>query len=216
MECQQLHRDELAEKYLHGQLDPTAQDEFEIHILECAKCLRQVEAVQTLRQELSERSPQIRAHSQIERFQFRWQWVTVASFALVMCGLGIVEFRKINAPQSARLQEKPSGAATSAVGPSGAVPAANSSQAAATPTIDHLPIQGRNDINFTLSDSRVSRDNAPSTGSSPHTGLNISGQRSRSNMVSVDAADATDNSLNGVRTNESPTAASGSSPPSRE
>jgi len=56
-----LHRDELAEKYLHGHLDPAAQDEFEVHILECAQCLRQVEAVQTLRQELAERAPQIRA-----------------------------------------------------------------------------------------------------------------------------------------------------------
>jgi anti-sigma factor RsiW len=44
MQCQELHRDELAEKYLNGQLDPAAQDEFEIHLLECVQCLRQVEA----------------------------------------------------------------------------------------------------------------------------------------------------------------------------
>jgi hypothetical protein len=46
MERQQLHRDELAEKYLNGQLGPGTQDEFEVHILECSHCLRQVEAVQ--------------------------------------------------------------------------------------------------------------------------------------------------------------------------
>jgi len=65
--------------------------------------------------------------------------------------------------------------------------------------IDNLPINGRNYINFTLTDSQVLRDNAPNTGAAPTSGLNMSGQRARSNLVNVDGADATDNSVNGVR-----------------
>ena len=65
--------------------------------------------------------------------------------------------------------------------------------------IDNLPINGRNYINFTLTDSQVARDNAPSLGAAPTSGLNISGQRARSNLVNVDGADATDNATNGVR-----------------
>src|SRR5882762_8201212 len=65
--------------------------------------------------------------------------------------------------------------------------------------IDNLPINGRNYINFALTDSQVLRDNAPSIGAAPTSGLNISGQRGRSNLVNVDGADATDNSVNGVR-----------------
>src|SRR3984957_11260690 len=66
--------------------------------------------------------------------------------------------------------------------------------------IDNLPINGRNYINFTLTDSQVVRDNAPSLGgAAPTSGLNISGQRARSNLVNVDGADATDNGVNGVR-----------------
>src|SRR6202162_1341931 len=65
--------------------------------------------------------------------------------------------------------------------------------------IDNLPINGRNYINFTLTDSQVVRDNAPNTGAAPTSGLNISGQRGRSNLVNVDGADATDNSVNGAR-----------------
>src|SRR5271166_246126 len=65
--------------------------------------------------------------------------------------------------------------------------------------IDNLPINGRNYINFTLTDSQVQRDNAPQLGAAPTSGLNISGQRARSNLVNVDGADATDNSTNGVR-----------------
>jgi hypothetical protein len=65
--------------------------------------------------------------------------------------------------------------------------------------IDNLPINGRNYINFTLTDSQVVRDNAPNTGAAPTSGLNMSGQRARANLVNVDGADATDNSTNGVR-----------------
>jgi hypothetical protein len=65
--------------------------------------------------------------------------------------------------------------------------------------IDNLPINGRNYINFTLTDSQVVRDNAPNTGAAPTSGLNMSGQRGRSNLVNVDGADATDNGVNGVR-----------------
>ena len=66
-------------------------------------------------------------------------------------------------------------------------------------SIDNLPINGRNYINFALTDSQVVRDNAPNLGAAPTSGLNISGQRARSNLVNVDGADATDNSVNGVR-----------------
>jgi Carboxypeptidase regulatory-like domain/TonB dependent receptor len=65
--------------------------------------------------------------------------------------------------------------------------------------IDNLPINGRNYIQFTLTDSQVERDNAPNTGAAPTSGLNMSGQRARSNLVNVDGADATDNAVNGVR-----------------
>ena len=65
--------------------------------------------------------------------------------------------------------------------------------------IENLPINGRNYINFTLTDSQVVHDNAPNTGAAPTSGLNMSGQRARSNVVNVDGVDATDNSVNGVR-----------------
>jgi hypothetical protein len=65
--------------------------------------------------------------------------------------------------------------------------------------IDNLPINGRDYINFTLTDSQVVRDAAPNLGAAPTSGLNMSGQRGRSNLVNVDGTDATDNSVNGVR-----------------
>lgn len=65
--------------------------------------------------------------------------------------------------------------------------------------ISDLPINGRNYINFTLLDSQAARDDTPSIGAAPTSGLSFGGQRARSNEVSVDGADAVDNSVNGVR-----------------
>ncbi|HKT71003.1 MAG TPA: carboxypeptidase-like regulatory domain-containing protein, partial [Terriglobales bacterium] len=56
--------------------------------------------------------------------------------------------------------------------------------------ITNLPINGRNYINFALTDSQVERDIAPSIGAAPTSGLNFSGQRARANQVNVDGADA--------------------------
>jgi hypothetical protein len=65
--------------------------------------------------------------------------------------------------------------------------------------IDNLPINGRSYINFTLINSQTTRDMSPTIGPAPNSGLDISGARARGNMVSVDGADAVDNSVNGIR-----------------
>ena len=65
--------------------------------------------------------------------------------------------------------------------------------------IDNLPINGRRYIDFALTDSRLARDDTPSIGAAPTSGLNMSGQRARANLVNVDGADAVDNSTNGIR-----------------
>ncbi len=65
--------------------------------------------------------------------------------------------------------------------------------------IENLPINGRNYVNFTLINSQANRDSAPTIGPAPTSGLNFGGQRARSNEVSVDGADAVDNSINGIR-----------------
>jgi hypothetical protein len=65
--------------------------------------------------------------------------------------------------------------------------------------INNLPINGRNYINFTLLNSQAARDDTPSIGAAPTSGLNFGGQRARSNEISIDGADAVDKSVGGVR-----------------
>jgi len=65
--------------------------------------------------------------------------------------------------------------------------------------IENLPINQRDYINFSLTTSTVTRDNGRPIGPAPTSGLNFGGQRGRSNLVQVDGADNTDNSVNASR-----------------
>jgi hypothetical protein len=65
--------------------------------------------------------------------------------------------------------------------------------------IENLPINGRSYINFTLINSQTTRDNSQTIGPAPNSGLSIGGARARGTMVSVDGADAVDNSINAIR-----------------
>ena len=65
--------------------------------------------------------------------------------------------------------------------------------------IQNLPINERNYLAFALTTSTVGRDNGRPIGPAPTTGLNFGGQRGRSNLVQVDGADNTDNSVNASR-----------------
>jgi Carboxypeptidase regulatory-like domain/TonB dependent receptor len=65
--------------------------------------------------------------------------------------------------------------------------------------ITNLPTNGRNYINFTLTNSQVARDAAPSVGAIPTSGLNFGGVRARSNAINVDGVDAGDYVSGGTR-----------------
>jgi len=61
--------------------------------------------------------------------------------------------------------------------------------------IEYLPSNGRNYFDFTKLNSQTTRDVSPTIGPAPNSGLNIGGARGRSNGVTVDGADAVDNSV---------------------
>jgi Carboxypeptidase regulatory-like domain/TonB dependent receptor len=65
--------------------------------------------------------------------------------------------------------------------------------------ITNLPNKNGNYLDGALIFSQWGRDSSPSIGAAPNSGLTVGGQRPRGNDVSVDGADAVDNSVNGVR-----------------
>lgn len=70
MTCEEVERDELAERYVLGRLDPGIEDAFEDHYFDCAVCLERVRAIQDAREQLS-------AQKGIRRSQ-RWSRVAAA------------------------------------------------------------------------------------------------------------------------------------------
>jgi hypothetical protein len=65
--------------------------------------------------------------------------------------------------------------------------------------IEHLPISGRNFINFATITPAVAVDRTPQQGASATSGLSFSGQRGRSNNITVDGLDNNDHTVGGVR-----------------
>ena len=65
--------------------------------------------------------------------------------------------------------------------------------------ITNLPTNGRNYVNFTLTNSQIARDSTPSVGAIPTSGLNFGGTNARSNSINVDGADSGDYLSGGTR-----------------
>lgn len=92
MVCRDVEKNDLAEKYLNGQLDPATEDDFELHILECRNCQDFLEALQAVRDDLAAHAHEIRSHSTFTRGHLRWAWVGVAALFAMVCGLGAARF----------------------------------------------------------------------------------------------------------------------------
>jgi hypothetical protein len=175
MDCAKIDRNELAEKYLHRQLDEASQDEFEIHILECGQCLQAVELLQDIRFDLNERAPAIRTYTSVPPGWFRWQWIAAACSFLIIGSLGLLQFSRLRrAPQPAVATHTQTSADRNSAGSPPQV------------AVNSQPINGRNYTDFTLNDSQVTRDNAPTRPSAQQ----LKGKRALSNpAVSGTAGD---------------------------
>jgi len=91
MSCRVIEDNDLISKYLNGQLNPEAQDQLELHILECPTCQEAVELYQTVRDEVAVRAHEIRTYRS-PRGRLRWSWVAVAALIVIVSGIGFREF----------------------------------------------------------------------------------------------------------------------------
>lgn len=92
MNCRSILEGGIAERYLRGELDPTQQDEFEVHILECGNCLESVEVQQQMHEALRERAHEIRVASPTHLSRV-WYWAFAAAAFAVVIGIGIRQWR---------------------------------------------------------------------------------------------------------------------------
>ncbi len=89
MDCEQIKREEVVERYLLGQLSEAEQDAFELHYFECADCLEQVQAYGSLREELARQRAAIPAEAVRASTGWRWAWAAGAAAAVVVVSLGL-------------------------------------------------------------------------------------------------------------------------------
>jgi len=64
MDCDQIEREEIIEKYLTGRLDKAGQEEFEAHFFSCPECLRKLQVSRMLQEKLWEKGDKILPQTQ--------------------------------------------------------------------------------------------------------------------------------------------------------
>src|SRR3954471_12925863 len=95
MFCRDLEENQIAEKYLNCQLNEAAQDEFELHILECEHCQSSLELLQSVRDDLISRAHELRTYSPAAPRRVRWTWVTAAALVVLVIACGLLQLRKL-------------------------------------------------------------------------------------------------------------------------
>ena len=92
MDCDQIEREELIEKYLTGRLDRAEQEGFEAHYFSCPKCLKKLEVSRLLQEKLWEQGEKILPKTQKPHRVWikRRAWaVSAAAVALVVVGVAL-------------------------------------------------------------------------------------------------------------------------------
>lgn len=161
MACRSADKDDLATKYLNGQLNPAAQDDFELHILECRNCQHALEALQAMRDALAARAHEIRSYSSVARGRLRWEWVGAAALFVIACGFGLAPFALHRLGGSKLAQQKSS-----------------------TPNLT----ANKREVSAPEKVAGLSSSGVPEThsaGPAPTRGLTPGGSRARPNQVSV-------------------------------
>jgi hypothetical protein len=216
MDCEAVNRGELVEKYLQGKLDSARQDEFETHVLECAQCAQEVEVLQAVRRDLTERAHEIRGWTAPKPLFFRWQTVAIAAL-VVMVIAGSIIIRQKKQSNTAAVQ-RPPGANQPPLQTAAQQPGTDRlnvplkpegeqqaglnmrkdevASASVPRKIDNLPINGRDYTHFKL----PSRDSAPSIGPAPTNGSEKGTKSASLGEVRGDGKAAADHSVAGQKT----------------
>src|SRR5262249_231625 len=90
MNCEQVTKEEITEKYFLGRLTEAEQGAFELHFFECERCFEEVEAVRALQTELRQAAPIIReGASRPQNVFWHWAWAPAAALAIFfVVGIG--------------------------------------------------------------------------------------------------------------------------------
>jgi tetratricopeptide (TPR) repeat protein len=99
MNCEQVTKEEITEKYVLGRLTEAEQGAFELHFFECERCFEEVESLRMLQTELRRAASAIREQtSRRPNLFWRWAWAPAAALAVLAVGVGWWVWRPSVAP----------------------------------------------------------------------------------------------------------------------
>jgi len=84
MDCARVASGNIVERYLVGDLEESEREDFERHFFECDDCLREVEALRDLQQQLSDDRREVPAVTMRPRPTQRWVWASGLAAGLAM------------------------------------------------------------------------------------------------------------------------------------
>ncbi len=97
MDCSLIVRDELAERYLLGDLSPAEQEAYEQHYFECARCFGELRRLQAIRDVLRAAPPAIPAPKGSRVWNPWWGWAMAGAVAAAL--VAVVLLRQSGAPE---------------------------------------------------------------------------------------------------------------------
>lgn len=89
MECAQIGREEVVERYLTRSLGKQERESFEEHYFGCEQCFAALQAQRALQAELSASAPQIRAMPARNPTAWRWRAAMATAAVVILAVLGI-------------------------------------------------------------------------------------------------------------------------------
>jgi tetratricopeptide (TPR) repeat protein len=99
MDCEQVRREELAEKYVTGHLSEAEQEAFELHYFECASCFEELRALRALQAELDRGGLAVEVEPVRRAAWRRWAWAWGVAAIVLLAGVGLLMRRSPMRPQ---------------------------------------------------------------------------------------------------------------------
>ncbi len=87
MDCEQVKREELVERYLSGELSEAEQDVFEQHYFDCVRCFEELRVLRSLQAGLERAEAAVRTEP--ERAAWPWRWALAGGLAGVIVLVGM-------------------------------------------------------------------------------------------------------------------------------
>ena len=113
MDCETVTRENIAERYLAGTLDPQLKEQWELHYFGCERCAQELATWQEIEQPLRSMVVSIRQEIRPRKATGTWIWAGAAIAAALLVGLGV----KMMAPSGQHQPQPQAAVKTSAANP---------------------------------------------------------------------------------------------------